>query len=101
MTSTLTPDLQYPTHSTDSFTYHADGNLLVTEASTLGPNYGARLYSDACDFGFGVRSARTGRKVIFVLAHQERDSEGELQYEDYKPADTTLWAAGTVRIFND
>lgn len=95
--------LNVPVHKIDRFTFVPASNMLVTEASDLGRNYGGRLYDDACDYGFSIVSPRTNRVVLFVLAHEERDREGDVYWEDYKPADADAVALAdlTVRIYND
>lgn len=57
-----------PTHSALLFTW--EGNIGITERSDFGPGeFESRVWSDACDVGFKVRSPRTGRVLTFVHSH--------------------------------
>lgn len=71
--------------STKRFTYNAVTNTFTAEASDLGSNFRlGRVYDDACDMGFTLMSARTGKEVVFYLSHTERDREGELLYDEFR-----------------
>ena len=83
--------------STELFTYHPQTNSWVTEASDLPREFRLEEGSNQ----FTLVSAKTGRRIVFVLVREQRDWEGELQYHEFRPANPADWAAGTVRIFND
>lgn len=89
--------------STDRFTYHPADRAFTAEASELGGLRLGRVYPDACDVGFTLVSARTGRAVRVILAHTERDREGDTLWTDFAPAPEDRKAAGfdRVRVFND
>lgn len=85
---------------TDAFHYDGATNTFTAEASGL-PRMG-RVYDDACDVGYTLISERTGREVVFVVTHEERDREGELLWTDLTPARPTPGhSCGTVRVYND
>jgi hypothetical protein len=68
--------LQVPELSTKSFTW--TGRTGVCEASDLGrAEIGGRIYDDACDYGFALRSEKTG--VVLLMAETTPDvREGEV-----------------------
>jgi hypothetical protein len=81
------------------FTYDAVNRMLVAEASDLG-GYLRRLYDDACDVGFAVRSDRTGAVAVFALSGEIREPrENELVALDFASVDGSCPV--TVRVFND
>lgn len=69
-------NLLLPTHSGLLFTWTK--NLGVAEESDLGPRWCARVFPDACDIGFRVRSSRTRKVLTFVHVKDRKDDEGEL-----------------------
>ena len=106
MTKILTPTKL----STDLFTYDAEENCFVAEQSDLGGSLRFNpVYEGKGAGGLPLVSSRTGRLVVFELAHQERDTEGELLYLEFEVVagqeDLNARAAHdlgiTVRIFND
>lgn len=75
-----------PVYPQNLFSYsNAEG--FVGDASDLRPDMGGRLYADACDYGFGIRSELTGKVVYFA------QNENETQYEDAAP---TCWVFEAV-----
>lgn len=85
-----------PTHSGAAFTWHAGGGC--TDASDLTPSgrgYAKRLYPDAEDVGFCVRSHRTGQVKVFSFVDTEEE-DGELVCGVYESSDGVV-----VRVFND
>ena len=42
-----------------------------------------RLYDDAMDVGFAIKSDKTGNVITFSMVDVKRDDEGELQYWTY------------------
>ena len=91
------PDCAIPRHDTGAFTWQ--GTHGCAEASDFGDRMVAdRVWLDAADVGMLIRNPRTGREVLFVLAEEERDREGDTVAWLYRAAD----ASGlTVRIYND
>lgn len=85
--------------SSASFTYDPHANLLVSEASTVGCL--ARVYDDACDVGLTVVSVRTGRKVVYVLDGNIRDSEGEVIVDVLKPVSLRDSGLPLLHLIND
>lgn len=75
------------------------GLVGVSEVSSLPEHLVSRVYDDACDVGFLVRSTRTGRTLLFTHADRERDAEGELVADVFRANDggRTL----TIKVFND
>jgi len=58
-----------------------DGVEFLTELSDLkaaGRNPFGRLYDDAADVGFVMRSDRTGEVVVYALASEEHSEDGDL-----------------------
>jgi hypothetical protein len=82
--------------SSDRFTY--SGGMFVIEASDLGRL--DRVYRDACDVGFTIVSARTGREVVFAEESPFRDGEGELLYTEFVSV-TPGHRGIKARVFND
>jgi len=73
--------LRVPLFDGSLFTW--DGCQGATEASMLEPTclgarHCSRVWDDACDEGFEVRSPRTGHIVLFVLSGELRDAAGEV-----------------------
>lgn len=63
------------THKADEFTWR--GKVGITEVSSLGRPWIGRLFADACDVGFHVKSTRTGAVRAFFLTRQVA-SEGDI-----------------------
>jgi hypothetical protein len=97
-----------PVHSS-RFHYSAIENTFSAEASDLAPisshngSLFGRVYDDACDEGLTLVSARTGREIVFVVEHVERDREGELLFWELLPADLGVrHSTGfKLRVYND
>jgi len=60
------PDFQVPVHDGKVFTWHEGAGC--ADASDLGRGYSARVWNDAADVGFFVKSHRTGAQKLFVYA---------------------------------
>ena len=71
--------------STKYLNYYADMKWFVTEASAL-PSPG-RVYDDACDVGYRVRSHRTGKAVVFAQHDIQHDNEGDVIVWIYRSID--------------
>lgn len=86
------------------FTWLPDQRLYVAEASDLGSRdpFG-RVYKDAVDVGLTLVSRHTGAELVLVVNHEERDSDGDVQYWDLVPADLRERQRQqfTVRVYND
>jgi hypothetical protein len=67
------------------------------DASDIGGRYYGRVYRDAADVGFKVKSGRTGRVLTFFFAGNTRDDEGDLLYTEFKTTDGKF----IIRINND
>ena len=86
--------------SSKAFTFEASTGVLAADLSDLGnADLFSRLYADAADAGFGIRSDRTGAVRFFSEADSLRDGEGELVALRFKP----LHDCGVklVIIYND
>ena len=73
--------------STDRFSYK--NRVFTAEASDF-PEHKFRqmftqVFDDACDQGFELTSARTGKKVKVTLSKVYRDREGELTHWEFIP----------------
>lgn len=65
--------------SSDCFTFFGADSSFITCFSDLGKNFSmGRVYDDACDRGFSMVSAKTGKYVVFVENDSEHDNEGYL-----------------------
>ena len=86
-----------PTHDGSKFDWST--GIGIADASDFrGTKLLGRVYQDACDAGFIVRSHRTGREKAFVEARVERWRDGEVKYWEFEAVDRS----GTlVRIYND
>lgn len=89
----LSNRLVVPVHCARKFTW--DLRTGIAEASDFTRLCG-RVYNDAADVGFEVLSPRTGQKVLFTLASDVRDNEGEILKTRY-----TSSSGLTIEIFND
>jgi hypothetical protein len=95
--------LSPPEISTDLLTWCPEERIFVAEVSCL-PVSPGRVYDDACDVGFTLESARTGRKVVVAEERTERDAEGEILFVDLVPVDARGPVRSPefrVRVFND
>lgn len=68
--------------STRDVTYDAARRRLIAEASEL-PAPG-RVFDDACDVGYMVRSHHTGRVILFSELEVRRDADGDVQVWIYR-----------------
>jgi hypothetical protein len=94
-------------HSDKQFTYSAKDKTLVSEASDLDNRHLERLYDDACDVGFAVKSEKTGNVVTFVLSDVKLfpDDDGVCSWE-YVVAPESIkqyphYAGFKAVVFND
>lgn len=65
--------------------------------------FGFRIYADACDEGFYVRSPRTGKLMLFLFERLERapghpEEPGEIHAAHYQSVDDPQI---TITLFND
>jgi len=76
-----------PVHSAGSVTWHKNphglGHLGTVEISELqahsdAERFVSRVWEDACDEGFWLKSPRTGSLVLFTLTVTTRSVEGEI-----------------------
>lgn len=70
------PNFILPIHSGAKF--HWEGSIGYAEISALGVSPVKRVWSDAVDTGFYVRSHKTGRTELFTWESEQHDHEGEL-----------------------
>lgn len=76
------------------------------EDSSLPEGRTSRIYNDACDEGFIMKSEKTGDEVIFFLANTLRDREGDVTHWLYKPSAQDIQRNArlsnvTVTVWND
>lgn len=85
--------------STRQLTWDSQHQEYVGEISST---YGfGQVYTDACDEGLTLVSAKTGHEVVFVVEHEERDDlENEILFWVLRPA-TKIDRHVRVRLFND
>jgi hypothetical protein len=69
-------------HTTRGFTYDKKIKALVSEASTItaGDKHAlfGRVYDDACDEGFVLKSHVTGGEIVFAIDKIDLNSDGEV-----------------------
>jgi hypothetical protein len=100
------PDFQLAEIDTRIFTYDRNLQLMCADLSDIQANAAytcsltARVYNDACDQGFYVRSHRTGRRVLLVLEREVRDAEGDLRCWHFVPAEE-IPGLQSINVFND
>ena len=70
--------LQIPTVSTNHFSFK-NGQFSAFASDLNGLGKPSRVYDDACDVGFWLQSAVTGKKILMVEAGAEYDAEGDLE----------------------
>jgi hypothetical protein len=64
-------------HSSRQFTYDRVKRVLIGEASDMDNRHLERLYDDACDVGFAVKSENTGKVITFVMQSPFYHGNGE------------------------
>ena len=80
-------------HSSRQFSYSDKDKTFVSEASDLDNRHLERIYDDACDVGFAVKSEKTGNVVVFVMSgtfNTQTGDESELAGWNYEPADFSI-----------
>jgi hypothetical protein len=86
------------TVSTDLFSYDPDNRTFFAEDSDL-PRP-SRIWDDACDTGYTLVSARTGKEVIVAITSEMR-RDGDILYWVLQPIARNERDMFTVHIFND
>jgi len=92
--------------SSARFTWGKSNRSFLTELSDLGKDFQfERVYPDACDVGFAMVSAVTGREATFVETGRDMNGD-ELAGTWFSPTDETIkrWPAMKgvrVLIIND
>lgn len=80
------------------FTYNSKKKMFVGEASDMRGCLG-RIWDDAADYGFIMKSAMSGKEVIFTHNRDIEDAEGELQVEVFRAEIGGEWFE--AHILND
>jgi hypothetical protein len=96
-------------HTTRGFSYNKDTKVLVGEASTVSagdkhPLFG-RVYDDAVDEGFILKSHKTGKEITFVVDKIDA-KKGEIKSWSLVPIDRKTGRRDKslnfkVLVFND
>lgn len=61
-----------------------------------------RVYDDACDEGFAIRSEITGREEVFVFWEEHKNIDGDVTHWTYLPERRSLRTRNVkVIIWND
>lgn len=84
-----------PVHDGKQFTWQ---HMLGTAEVSSFDGAWARVWNDAADEGFYVKSHATGIKKLFVLSDVQKDAEGDVVSWDFVSYPDP---AVKVRIFND
>lgn len=87
--------LPVPCHSSDCFSWESKHG--VTFASDLGKSFAGRVFRDASDRGFLVRSERTGTEKLFFLRDILTDAEGDIFEFCFDDAEGGI----KISVFND
>lgn len=73
----------------------------TVEASTLGrAQPWTRLWADACDVGFQIKSPKTGQVRVFTMTREVRDNEGEVTHWEFASCDDPT-SAVDITVFNE
>lgn len=91
------PDLPIPTHCASKFSWDHDykGAAEASDFGPLGTKWFDRVWSDAADEGFIVKSPKTGTEKLFTLVDIER-REGDIVKWLFVSED-----GFTATVFND
>lgn len=95
--------LSYPI-STVRFNYDAGSHMFMADASDLPKGLVRRVYDDACDEGFALKSARTGSVVVYTVSETKRDAEGDVTSWEFTPIPehaAKMTHPARLVIFND
>jgi hypothetical protein len=76
--------MKHSTISTNRFDWFPIAREFVAEASDLKDLVLWRVYEDAADIGFGIKSAKTGKIEYLVETHNQESEEGELLWTEYR-----------------
>ncbi len=68
--------LPLPEVTSDKFSWC--GPIGVADASDLGRHIPARVYDDACDAGFILKSTRSGRRLLMTECDAKRDIDNDV-----------------------
>ena len=96
-------------HSSNQFTYVSEKKVFVADASDLDNRHLEKIYDDACDVGFAMKSEKTGKVITFVMEspfHTQTDDERELAGWHYVPTSESFrnvpeCQGMEAKIFND
>lgn len=92
----MKPDMSPPTHDGSKFTWR-NGHGSCELSDFMPSHFSGRVWSDAADVGFYIRSHKTGASKLFLFREEHKDGEG----------DVTHWVFAehggptVVTIFND
>lgn len=89
-------------YDSSEFMWHKGSKSFSAEASAIGNGFTGQLWNDSADQGFGMRSAKTGKVVLFTLQKIQRE-DGHIQYWKfvaYNPTRDPKLDGLTVTIFN-
>lgn len=97
------PIIEFPS---EMFTWSDGGRSASCEASDMGDRHLQRLYDDAMDVGFAMKSEKTGRVVKFYMDEIHKNDEQEVTHWTYKACheDVRLNPEAmfiVVTVFND
>ena len=85
------------------FTYTPDptglGGVFSIEMSTLRSLGGiGQVWTDSCDAGFVIVSAKTGNEAVFVFAHYRCDPQRDIVCWEFKPPLSSYNKPGNHRL---
>ena len=78
--------MKLPLISFPSTMFDFQGNTFIAEASDMMNRHLQRIYDDACDCGFTIVSAATGKEVVYVLTRVDIDKESEVLGWEFHPS---------------
>lgn len=92
--------LNIPLHDPRQFTWNSVDNTGTTEISSLSPRAWSRVYDDACDVGFEVKSHRTGVTRLFTMTREVKNDDNEITHWEFT-SENFIDKRIVVTIFND
>lgn len=77
------------------------GTAFVSDVANAKQLFG-RVWNDACDVGFFIRSHRTCRNELFILSNTLKDNEGDVQGWEFESVrEDEKGRRVVVTVFND
>lgn len=91
-------------YSPNQFHGHGPGDYSAEASDLARGNFMGRVWDDAADIGFIIRSDRLKKDFIFILKDEERDRDGDVIQWNFVSVDERGAPTQTpmkVTVFND